>query len=173
MSDGAVKRATGKAWDQWFAVLDKAGAQAMKHAEIARMLHDRLGVPEWWCQMVTVGYERARGMREKHQTTSGYSVSASRTINVPISDAFDAWMVPRPAPAGSPGGVHRPQVHPGTGRSHHLGRRRTSVEVMFYVKGPTVRQVTRSTARSRPRARRGALKKLWGVARRAPQGLEA
>ena len=30
----AVARATGKAWDQWLAILDKAGAVAMPHKAI-------------------------------------------------------------------------------------------------------------------------------------------
>ena len=34
----AVARATGKAWDQWLAILDKAGAIAMPHKAIASLL---------------------------------------------------------------------------------------------------------------------------------------
>lgn len=91
MSDDAVKRATGKDWAGWCAVLDKAGAAAWSHAEIARFLHDARACPDWWSQMVTVGYERIRGLRVKHQVAGGFRASASRTIAAPAGAAFDAW----------------------------------------------------------------------------------
>ena len=95
MGDAAVLKATGKDWAGWFALLDAAGAATMKHAEIASLLHEQHGVPGWWCQMVTVGYERARGLREKHQTASGYQASASKTIDVGVGRVFDAWNDPK------------------------------------------------------------------------------
>ena len=41
--------------------------------------------------MVTVGYERLKGRREKGETSTGYSVSANRTIAVPVARLFAAW----------------------------------------------------------------------------------
>jgi uncharacterized protein YndB with AHSA1/START domain len=38
--------------------------------------------------MVTVGYERARGLRVKHQTASGFSMSCTRTIAAPLPDIY-------------------------------------------------------------------------------------
>ncbi len=67
----AVARATGKAWDQWLAILDKAGAAAMPHKAIAAMLADRYGVPPWWSQMVDgglrAGARAARGAPEERR----------------------------------------------------------------------------------------------------------
>ena len=91
MSDEAVKAKTGKAWREWFAVLDKAGAKKMAHRDIAQLLYEKHKVPGWWCQMVTVGYERARGLRQVHQTATGYSVSRSKTIAAPVGKLFRAW----------------------------------------------------------------------------------
>jgi len=51
----------------------------------------KYGVGPWWQQMVTVGYERARGLRDVHQTASGYVANASRTIAVPVADLIAAW----------------------------------------------------------------------------------
>jgi len=62
----AVRKATGKDWQQWFTLLDKAGAAKMPHKDIACLLYQKHKLPGWWAQMVTVGYEQARGMREKH-----------------------------------------------------------------------------------------------------------
>ncbi|HEY9421380.1 MAG TPA: DUF4287 domain-containing protein [Thermoanaerobaculia bacterium] len=91
MSDAAVQAKTGKTWDEWFALLDAAGARSMTHREIAAHLGKEHGVGPWWRQMVTVSYEQARGIREKHQTSSGWQASANRTFNVPVSRLFEAW----------------------------------------------------------------------------------
>ena len=37
MSDEAVKAKTGKKWDQWFPILDKAGAKEMSHQDIVKL----------------------------------------------------------------------------------------------------------------------------------------
>ena len=61
VSDAAVEAKTGKTWQEWFALLDAAGARQMDHKSIAAHLDKKLGVPGWWAQMVTVAYEQARG----------------------------------------------------------------------------------------------------------------
>ena len=91
MSDAAVQAKTGKTWAAWLAILDKAGARKWSHQEIVAYLRKRHGVGSWWQQMVTVGYEQARGLREKHQTPEGYAVSASATIAAPVGTLFRAW----------------------------------------------------------------------------------
>jgi hypothetical protein len=94
ISDAAVQAKTGKTWPEWFDILDRAGAAAWPHKEIAIYLHDRCGCSDWWSQMVTVGYEQARGLRVKHQTTTGFSASASKTVAVPVSILYRAWHDP-------------------------------------------------------------------------------
>lgn len=91
ISDEAVQARTGKTWQQWFKILDAGGAKKMSHSEIATYLYEKHEVPGWWAQMVTVGYEQARGMREKHQKPSGYEISTSKTVVVPLSELFRAW----------------------------------------------------------------------------------
>ncbi|MGH9365182.1 MAG: SRPBCC domain-containing protein [Thermoanaerobaculia bacterium] len=64
----------------------------MSHREIVTTLareHPRLG--PWWQQMVTVTYERARGLREKHQKPEGYEISVSRTIGASAWALYGAW----------------------------------------------------------------------------------
>src|SRR4030095_15699283 len=90
MSDAAVKAKTGKDWAGWFGALDKAGAARLKHPQIARLLHEKQGVPGWWSQRVTVEYELARGLRVRHQTATGFSVSASKTIATTVSALYAA-----------------------------------------------------------------------------------
>ena len=91
ISDETVQAKTGKPWQQWFKILDAAGAKKMSHSEIASYLYEKHQVPGWWAQMVAVGYEQARGMREKHQKPSGYEISASKTVAVPLLRLFRAW----------------------------------------------------------------------------------
>src|SRR6266849_5995509 len=91
MSDAAVQPKTGKNWAQWLKILDAAGAKKMAHREIVRYLSDRHKVPSGWAQMVTVGYERVRGLRERHQKPEGYEISGSKTIGVPLAALYKAW----------------------------------------------------------------------------------
>ena len=91
VGDDAVRARTGKGWDDWFAILDAAGAAGWDHKEIAAYLGERQGVGPWWCQMVTVGYERARGRRQVHETTSGFTVNKSKTFAVPVATLYRAW----------------------------------------------------------------------------------
>ena len=91
IGDEAVRTKTGKTWSQWFSFLDKAGARKMSHGEIASFLCDGEKLPAWWCQMVTVGYEQSRGLREVHETTAGFRTSISRTIDASVSILYRAW----------------------------------------------------------------------------------
>ena len=91
MSDAAVKKATGRDWSEWVATLDAARAAEKPHREIAAYVSS-LGIPDWWTQMVTVGYERVRGLRDKGQRRGGtYEANKSRTFAVPIDTLFDAF----------------------------------------------------------------------------------
>ena len=91
-SDEAVKAATGKAWAEWFKLLDKAGAKKMVHKEIAAYLNQKQGVGPWWGQMIAVAYEHERGLRRQFQKCDGeFSASGSRTIAAPMAKAFAAW----------------------------------------------------------------------------------
>lgn len=91
LSDEKLVAATGKNWEGWLEILDQAGAIKRTHTEIARWLTEEQGVPGWWAQSITVGYERARGLREPGQRADGWSVTASKTIEVPIETLFKAF----------------------------------------------------------------------------------
>jgi hypothetical protein len=92
MSDDKVAAKTGRTWDAWLRTLDADQAETMSHGDIAAMVHDKHGVDNWWSQMVTVGYERMKGRRERGQRLDGmYEASKSRTFNVPVKTLFRAW----------------------------------------------------------------------------------
>jgi hypothetical protein len=91
VSEEAVVRNTGKTWGEWFAILDEGGAAERSHRDIARQLREAYGVPGWWAQSVTVAYERARGLRAKYEKPGGFSITASKTIGVPVARLFAAF----------------------------------------------------------------------------------
>lgn len=91
MTDEAMRRGSGRTMGEWLTILDAWGARDRKHPDIARWLVSEHDIGGWWAQSVTVGYERARGMRAVHQRPMGYEVSASKTVHVSadrVSDAF-------------------------------------------------------------------------------------
>jgi hypothetical protein len=137
MSDSAVLKATGKNWGQWFAILDKAGARKMAHPEIARMIGSKYKCPPWWRQMVTVEYERARGLRAKYETASGFHAGRSITVNTSIAILFDAWQdsSARRRWLPDPHFTVRKAI---VNKSMRItwGDGTTNVEAMFYAKGP-------------------------------------
>lgn len=102
MSDDAVKKATGRTWAEWADVLDGRGAAGLAHGPIAELVA-AYGVSGWWSQMVTVGYEQMRGMRVEHETTRGFSVSASKTVPVSAAAAFRLWNDPKQRARWLPG----------------------------------------------------------------------
>ncbi len=91
ISSEAVQAKTGKTWPEWVAALDAAGCQTLSHKEIVAVVNSRFGIGPWWQQMVTVGYEQAKGLRVKHQNTAGYAVSVTKTINASALQVFKAF----------------------------------------------------------------------------------
>jgi len=82
-SDAAVKAKTGRNWAEWCALLDAEQAAALPHAAIATLVYDKFGGGPWWSQMVTVGYERLRGLRLQGQgRDGGFRAASSKTLPV-------------------------------------------------------------------------------------------
>ncbi len=96
MSDATVRAKTGRTWLQWVRALDAEDAASKPHREIAALLRERFGVPGWWAQMATVGYERIRGLRDVGQRRGGgYEIGKSKTVPVPVAKLYRAWSVKR------------------------------------------------------------------------------
>ncbi len=92
VSDATLKTRTGCAWGKWVKSLDYAKAYDWPHRKIATYVHETYGVPGWWAQAVTVGYERIRGLREVGQRRGGaFEASKSRTFPVPVGALYEAF----------------------------------------------------------------------------------
>jgi hypothetical protein len=92
MSDEAITRRTGRGWEAWFDLLDEWGAADRSHAQMARWLADEHGVAGWDAQSVTVSYERARAGRAMYERPDGFSITASKTVAVPVERLYDAFL---------------------------------------------------------------------------------
>ncbi len=87
--DANLRQNTGKGWREWFRILDAWGAIERKHTDTASYLMEQQGVPGWWAQTITVGYERSRGLRAKYQTLGGsFQVSVSKTFPIGVGTLF-------------------------------------------------------------------------------------
>ena len=93
-SDEAMVRGSGRGHADWFARLDAWGATGRRHTQIATWLREEQAVPGWWAQSVTVAYERARGMRGRHQMADGFSIAVSRTVGADVTRALEAFTDP-------------------------------------------------------------------------------
>lgn len=113
MGNDALTAGTGRTWEQWFELLDAAGAAQWKHPQIAAWLRETHAVPAWWCQTVTVGFEQARGMRLPGQRADGsFEVGASKTIAGEQSAVLDAVIATVAAAVGSPVSQSRSAAYP-------------------------------------------------------------
>jgi uncharacterized protein YndB with AHSA1/START domain len=93
-SDEKIRARTGLGWEQWFDVLDEWGAAERTHREIARWVAERQGVVPlaWGAQAVAGSYERARGLRAPGEHADGFTITASKTVAVPVDRLYDAFV---------------------------------------------------------------------------------
>ena len=118
MRDDTIRKGTGKGWDEWFRILDAWDATTKGHTPTARYLHEEHGVPGWWAQGITVGYEWARGLRARHESAGGYQVSVSKTITAGTEDVWRDFVEPARRDRWLASGTLRTRAGTGTrGRS--------------------------------------------------------
>jgi uncharacterized protein YndB with AHSA1/START domain len=93
-SDEAIRRRTGRGWEEWFDLLDDWGAAERSHREIARWVADQQGIEPlaWNAQAVAGSYELARGLRAVGEHPDGFTVTASRTVAVPVDRLYEAFV---------------------------------------------------------------------------------
>jgi hypothetical protein len=91
ITEAAVRKATGKGWGDWYALLDAAGAQEMTHQQIISAVA-RHQQNTWWQQMIAAAYEQARSLRERHQREDGFAANASKLIRAGVTRVYAAWV---------------------------------------------------------------------------------
>lgn len=162
ISDASVRARTGRGRDEWYALLDEWYAPGRSHTEIARWLHDAHGVEGWWAQSITVAYEQDRGLREPGQMNDGFTVSASKTLDVPVERLFAAFVDQRIREHWLPGTtLHLRSSRPGKSLTAEWGDGSTRLSVIFITKGDAKSQVALQHTRLPDAAARDSLKAFW------------
>lgn len=88
LSNQTAIKSTGHDLEYWFKVLDKFGTK--NHTKAADYLYSEHKVKAWHGQMITVTWERARGLRQENQSCTGtFQVSVSRAIAAPVERIVD------------------------------------------------------------------------------------
>lgn len=89
VSSASVLKNTGKDWDEWIAILEKAGAGYWDHREIVSYLKKKHKLSPWWQQGVTLGYELHKGRRIEGMNLKGeFGTVASRTFPLPQKETW-------------------------------------------------------------------------------------
>jgi hypothetical protein len=93
-SDEAIRERTGRGWEEWFDLLDEWGAPERTHREIARWVAEQQGIHPlaWNAQAVAGSYERARGLRAAGEHEDGFTITATKTVAVPVERLYDAFV---------------------------------------------------------------------------------
>lgn len=91
VSTDAVARRTGKSWDDWFEVLDSAGAATLDQRGVVAILAQKHGIGPWWQQMIAVGYESVRAKSDRPPASDGFRISSSCTLDAPLPRVFRLW----------------------------------------------------------------------------------
>jgi hypothetical protein len=163
ISDESVIKSTGKSWNEWFSLLNKSGAKKMEHNKVARLLHSKYDLSAWWSQMVTVQYEQEIKGRKKHETTSGYQISKSKTLAYSLSKTFNAVL----SSAKRKVWLKDPEfkITTSTKNKSIHGKwidGQTNIEFQFYSKDKSKTQVVVQLSKIRTLAEAERMKKYWG-----------
>jgi uncharacterized protein YndB with AHSA1/START domain len=142
-SEEAVRGATGRGYDEWFALLDELDANARRHGEIAAWLTGEHGIDNWWAQTIAVEYEPGAGMRPPGGGRNGmFTVSASKTVAVPVERLFEAFVDAELCERWLRGAVLRERTsQPGRAARFDWEDGATRVNVGFTAKGEAKSQV--------------------------------
>jgi uncharacterized protein YndB with AHSA1/START domain len=162
-SDEVIRANTGRAWDEWFALLDAWGAVERPHPEIARWVNQEHGVPGWWAQGVTVAYEQARGLRAPGQRRGGqFEVNASKTVAVGVERLYEAFADPALRERWLPGAtVEVGTARPGKSIRATWDDGSTRLVIAFTARGESKSQVAVTHERVPDAGAADKLKAFW------------
>ncbi len=114
-SDTAIRKGTGRGWDEWCDLIDQFEHKADGHAAIADHVRKNLGVGAWWAQSVTVGYERIVGLRLPYQRADGtFSANKSATVRTDADELRSMLLDDEERPHLFPGVSTELKSRPGT-----------------------------------------------------------
>jgi uncharacterized protein YndB with AHSA1/START domain len=164
ISDAAIRKRTGRGWEEWFDLLDEWGATELPHKEIARRVAGALEIEPlgWNAQAITVSYERARGLRAVGERSDGFAATSQKTVAVPVERLFDAFVDPSLRARWLPGDElsERTATKPKSARFDWADGT-TRVHVTFLDKGDGKSTVAVEHARLRDAGEADRMKAFW------------
>ena len=136
VSEAVIAERTGRGWEEWFDLLDSWGAHEVPQPEASDWAAREFGLDRWSAQAVTINYQRARGLRAVGEHADGFTVTASRTIAVPVERLYAAFADESRRAQWLPDGdlVGRTFLEPRSAR-FDWGDGTTRVNVTFQAKG--------------------------------------
>ena len=163
-SDEAIRERTGRGWEEWFDLLDEWGAADKTHREIARWLAGRQGIHPlaWNAQAIAGSYERARRGRQVGQHEDGFTVTATKTVAVPVERLYAAFVDSSLRERWLPDGELRERtvIEPRSAR-FDWGDGATRVHVAFAAKGDAKSTAALSHERLPDGAEAERMKTFW------------
>lgn len=163
IAEKTIAAKTGAGWAEWVKRLDAVGAASKPHGEIAQHVHDAFGIPDWWSQSVTVGYERIRGLRAIGQRRGGsYEINKSKTVPVAVGRLFAAFAEAKTRKRWLPGVALEVRKATADKSMRITWEDGTSVEVGFYPKGSDKSTVALAHTKLPNRGRADELRRYWG-----------
>ena len=138
-----IRRATGRDYDEWFALLDQWGAPGRPFREISDWLTGEHDVSRWWAQKLIVEYEQARGLRPPGIRPDGtFTVGATKTVAVPVERLFHAVVDPQQRERWLPGAMLRQRAaRPQRSARFDWADDDTRISVTFEAKSDTKSQL--------------------------------
>ena len=163
-SDEAIRERTGRGWEEWFDLLDEWGAADKTHREIARWLAGQQGIHPlaWNAQAIAGSYERARRGRQVGQHEDGFTVTATKTVAVPVERLYAAFVDSSLRERWLPDGELRERtvIEPRSAR-FDWGDGATRVHVAFAAKGDAKSTAALSHERLPDGAEAERMKTFW------------
>lgn len=89
VSNTSVLKHTGKSWNQWIEILDRLGARALVHKEIAAVLKKKYKLTLWWQHEVATGFEVHIGRKLPGRNAKGlFSMTVTKSL---LHDQKRVW----------------------------------------------------------------------------------
>ncbi len=142
IGDDKVKAATGRGWMGWFIILNRMEATSLPHKEVAKRLKEQYGAPSWWCQMIAVEYERARGGRKKNERAGGtFAVNVTKVMPVGLARLFATAIDPKTRKSWFPPGAFEETSKTDSKYWRGKWKKTAKLEFGFYAKGDAKAQI--------------------------------
>ncbi len=90
IDDDAVRTATGKGWEEWFALMLGAGLAAGS-GEVTDWLDREHSVPSWWRQAIASEFERTVGQESRREMPDGFEVEVAATLAAGREAVYRLW----------------------------------------------------------------------------------